>query len=70
MSEIVSTGTVSSASSPAVINGKGRPHVRVGVGCFVRHEHDNNRFLVGKRKGSHGEGKLALPGKIYFMLLR
>jgi len=32
---------------------------KVGVGVFVR---KNGKFLVGKRKGSHGEGCWALPG--------
>jgi len=42
------------------------PHVRVGVGVFVlesSHEIPTNpRFLIGKRKGPHGAGSLALPG--------
>ena len=37
--------------------------VRVGVGCFVRNTLINcNEVLVGVRKGSHGAGKLSLPG--------
>ncbi|PRP89782.1 7,8-dihydro-8-oxoguanine triphosphatase NUDT15 [Planoprotostelium fungivorum] len=37
--------------------------VRVGVGVFVTRASDNKvRFLIGKRKGSHGEGAWALPG--------
>ena len=37
--------------------------VRVGVGCFViENTESSSRFLVGLRKGSHGRGKLALPG--------
>lgn len=32
---------------------------RVGVGVFVRH---NGKILLGKRRGSHGEGTWALPG--------
>jgi 8-oxo-dGTP diphosphatase len=31
----------------------------VGVGVFVRH---NGKILLGKRRGSHGEGAWALPG--------
>ena len=41
------------------------PHVRVGVGCFVRNtllNRSSNQVLVGVRKGSHGAGRLALPG--------
>jgi 8-oxo-dGTP diphosphatase len=34
-----------------------RPHV--GVGVFVR---QNGKILLGKRRGSHGEGTWALPG--------
>ncbi|KAK3067338.1 hypothetical protein LTS18_001172, partial [Coniosporium uncinatum] len=32
---------------------------RVGVGVFVLR---GNKFIVGKRLGSHGEGTYALPG--------
>lgn len=32
---------------------------RVGVGVFV---FKNNKFLMGKRKGSHGEGRWSIPG--------
>ena len=32
---------------------------RVGVGVFVR---QHGRILLGKRRGSHGEGTWALPG--------
>lgn len=38
---------------------------RVGVGCFVVRKGVNgspNRFLIGRRKGSHGAGKYQLPG--------
>lgn len=42
------------------------PQVRVGVGVFIlssSHESPSNpRFLIGKRKGSHGSGTYALPG--------
>jgi 8-oxo-dGTP diphosphatase len=31
----------------------------VGVGVFVRHD---GKILLGKRRGSHGEGAWALPG--------
>jgi 8-oxo-dGTP diphosphatase len=41
------------------------PLVRVGVSAFVleslREPAQNPRFLVGKRKGSHGAGTYALP---------
>lgn len=37
--------------------------VRVGVGCFVVDPTNHpGCFLVGTRRGSHGAGKLALPG--------
>lgn len=45
-----------SSSSPA-------PAVRVGIGCFVVDpENHPGQILLGTRKGSHGAGKLALPG--------
>ena len=34
-------------------------HVKVGVGVFIVR---NGKVLLGKRKGSHGEGLWALPG--------
>lgn len=34
-------------------------HVRVGIAVFVI---KNGKFLLAKRKGSHGEGSWALPG--------
>lgn len=36
--------------------------MRVGVGCFIRDRKHPNCILFGERKGSHGAGKLALPG--------
>lgn len=36
--------------------------VRVGIGCFVRDAKHAGAILIGERKGSHGAGKLALPG--------
>ncbi|KJK73857.1 hypothetical protein H634G_10863 [Metarhizium anisopliae BRIP 53293] len=42
------------------------PLVRVGVAVFVlaskNEDRENPRFLVGRRKGSHGAGTMALPG--------
>jgi len=35
---------------------------RVGVGCLLSREDMKGTILIGERKGSHGEGKLALPG--------
>eukprot|EP00736_Rhodelphis_marinus_P010659 Rmarinus@m.14478 len=32
------------------------------VGVFVQHSAGDARFLLGKRKGSHGSGTFALPG--------
>mmetsp|Transcript_23572 Transcript_23572/g.45949 ORF Transcript_23572/g.45949 Transcript_23572/m.45949 type:complete len:191 (+) Transcript_23572:37-609(+) len=39
-------------------------HVKVGVGTIVFRRGQNNDLMVllGRRKGSHGEGKYALPG--------
>ncbi len=36
-----------------------KPHVRVGIGVFI---FKDGKFLIQKRKGSHGEGTWALPG--------
>jgi hypothetical protein len=36
--------------------------VRVGVGVLVKDPHDTTKVFCGIRKGSHGAGKLALPG--------
>lgn len=36
--------------------------VRVGVGVLVKDPNDATRVFCGIRKGSHGAGKLALPG--------
>ena len=35
---------------------------RVGVGVFIFDRTRGARFLIGKRKGSHGAGTWALPG--------
>ena len=35
--------------------------VRIGIGCLVI-DPKSNKFLIGKRKGSHGSGTFALPG--------
>jgi hypothetical protein len=56
------------AGTPTATIASRPPQVRVGVGCFVRHAIDDNRFLMGKRMGSHGEGKLALPGTFLSIL--
>ena len=49
-------------SSRAAVVSTDTVHVRVGVGCFVRNADNENHILMGKRKGSHGAGKWALPG--------
>ncbi|CAK0862128.1 unnamed protein product [Prorocentrum cordatum] len=36
------------------------PHVRVGVGCILRRP--DGKVLLGERLGSHGAGRMALPG--------
>lgn len=38
-------------------NNENRP--KVGVGVFIK---KGNKFLLGKRKGSHGAGEWSLPG--------
>ncbi|EFY84579.1 hypothetical protein J3459_012774 [Metarhizium acridum] len=42
------------------------PKVRVGVAVFIlaskNEDRENPRFLVGRHKGSHGAGIMALPG--------
>ncbi|KAG7365282.1 ADP-ribose pyrophosphatase [Nitzschia inconspicua] len=45
---------MSSSNQPTV--------VRVGVGVVVKDPRDPSKVLCGIRKGSHGEGLLALPG--------
>jgi len=36
--------------------------VRVGVGVLIRDPANPNKLFAGKRKNSHGDGTLALPG--------
>lgn len=35
------------------------PQVRVGIGCFVWKD---GKFLMGQRRGSHGDGTWSVPG--------
>lgn len=37
-------------------------HVRVGIGVLVKDPNCHGNIWAGIRKGSHGEGSLALPG--------
>mmetsp|Transcript_3085 Transcript_3085/g.5758 ORF Transcript_3085/g.5758 Transcript_3085/m.5758 type:complete len:167 (-) Transcript_3085:2719-3219(-) len=37
-------------------------HVRVGIGVLVKDSNCRGKIWAGIRKGSHGEGSLALPG--------
>jgi 8-oxo-dGTP diphosphatase len=37
----------------------GGPHPRVGIGVIVLRD---DKILIGKRRGSHGAGRWALPG--------
>lgn len=57
MAEIIQhTSSSTSAKAESAV-------VRVGVGCFVIDPVNHpSQFLVGTRRGSHGAGKLALPG--------
>lgn len=62
MSELVGSVATPVAPTSAATN-TGTAVVRVGVGCFVTDPVNNpGRILMGTRKGSHGAGKLALPG--------
>lgn len=36
-----------------------QPQVRVGIGCFVWKD---GKFLMGQRRGSHGDGTWSVPG--------
>jgi len=45
-----------------VITSTSTNHVRVGVGVLVKDPLAPNKIFAGIRKGSHGEGCLALPG--------
>lgn len=45
--------------------------VRVGVAILLTSPQHSGCVLIGRRLGSHGEGKLALPGKqllLYFLV--
>jgi len=49
-------------SSTAVASSKGIGNPRVGVGVIVTSEEEKGKILLGRRRGSHGAGKWALPG--------
>lgn len=40
-----------------------KPQVKVGLSCFVRRHFGTGwKYLVGRRKGSHGAGLISVPG--------
>lgn len=47
-------------NSEILTNLLGFEHVRVGTGLMI--VKDNSQVLLGKRKGSHGEGEYSWPG--------
>ncbi|KAH9825961.1 hypothetical protein Tdes44962_MAKER03885 [Teratosphaeria destructans] len=53
---------LSALSTSFVVIHVGNQPVNVGVGVFVFQSHDDNHFVIGRRKGSSGAGTYALPG--------
>jgi 8-oxo-dGTP diphosphatase len=60
--ELISLKALSGSSPPTPSLDLLVRRPRVGVGCLLVCDSHTGHVLVGARKGSHGEGQLALPG--------